>query len=244
MPRGIPVTMKDRNIPENSAWYTSATRKFQLVIRMNTLYRTAKYLKSVHYLKDLPEYEGREVAFAGRSNAGKSSAINTVTDQKGLAHTSKTPGRTQQINFFQLTPDRFLVDLPGYGFAKVPAEIKRHWQQALDDYLRTRDKLEGLVLVMDIRHPLTEFDQQMLFWCAEAELPVHLLLTKADKLKRGQQASQLLQVKSWLATEIPNAITSAQTFSALKKQGVDEIHRVLDTWLVEEKDEDEDEDEE
>jgi len=196
---------------------------------MNTIYRNANYLKSVHYLKDLPSDECVEVAFAGRSNAGKSSAINVVTDQKGLAHTSKTPGRTQQINFFEFTPNRYLVDLPGYGFAKVPAEIKRHWEKILDEYLRTRNSLKGLVLVMDIRHPLTEFDQQMLHWCEQAELSAHILLTKSDKLKRGQQANQLLQVRKVLEAEFPHA--TVQTFSALKKQGVDEIHRRLDDWF-------------
>jgi GTP-binding protein len=156
---------------------------------MNTahLYQQAQYFLSTHHFHQLPADVGREVAFAGRSNAGKSSAINAIVGQKSLARTSKTPGRTQQIVFFKLDEERRLVDLPGYGFAKVPLKVKEHWQQLLEKYLHTRESFQGLILMMDIRHPLTEFDQQMLLWCQLSNMPVHILLTKADKLSPWQR---------------------------------------------------------
>ncbi|MGK0335481.1 MAG: GTP-binding protein, partial [Candidatus Azotimanducaceae bacterium] len=154
----------------------------------------ATFLKSAATLQQCPADLGAEVAFCGRSNAGKSSALNCLTDQKKLARTSKTPGRTQLINFFSLSESLRLVDLPGYGYAKVPPKMKAEWQRNLDDYLRGRDSLRGLIQVMDIRHPLREFDKLMLEWSESAELPVHILLTKADKLKRGPQQSTLLGV--------------------------------------------------
>jgi GTP-binding protein len=158
-------------------------------------YRRAQFLKSAPTLKECPPDKGAEVAFAGRSNAGKSSAINTLTNNSKLARTSKTPGRTQLLNFFSLDEERRLVDLPGYGFAKVPLAVKNEWQQHLDAYLSARQSLRGLVLLMDIRHPLQPFDTLLLEWAARGRMPVHTLLTKADKLTYGAGKTTLLQVQ-------------------------------------------------
>lgn len=195
-------------------------------------YQTARFLTSAPTLAQCPPDSGAEVAFAGRSNAGKSSAINTLTRQKALARISKTPGRTQLINFFTLGDDveRRLVDLPGYGFAKVPEQVKLEWQRHLSDYLQRRASLRGLVLVMDVRHPLTEFDQTLLGWADDKAMPVHILLTKADKLKRGAAASALQQVRSRLQEW--EDLVSIQLFSSLKGQGVEEAHARLDAWLM------------
>ncbi|KHD07768.1 GTP-binding protein [Candidatus Thiomargarita nelsonii] len=190
------------------------------------LYQQAEYWLSAHKIDQLPEDEGIEVAFAGRSNAGKSSAINVITAQRSLARTSKTPGRTQQIIFFKLDESRRLVDLPGYGFAKVPLAVKQHWQKTLERYLQTRRSLRGLILMMDVRHPLTEFDQEMLNWCKLSNMPVHILLTKADKLSRGKGSAALEQVRSELSGEM-----SVQLFSALKRVGVDEARKRLNEWF-------------
>lgn len=186
----------------------------------------ATFLKSAATLQQCPADLGAEVAFCGRSNAGKSSALNFLTDQKKLARTSKTPGRTQLINFFSLTESIRLVDLPGYGYAKVPPKMKAEWQRNLDDYLRGRDSLRGLILVMDIRHPLKEFDLQMLSWCEAAELPVHIVLTKADKLKRGPQQSTLFQVRKAVGEKV-----SVQTLSATHDLGKNELIRKITLWL-------------
>jgi len=196
---------------------------------MNNFYRQAHFLISAAKLNQAPSDSGIEVAFAGRSNAGKSSAINTLCQQRGLARTSKTPGRTQLLNFFQLDDERRLVDLPGYGFAKVKQSVKAQWQGALSDYLEQRKSLRGLMLMMDIRHPMREFDCQMLEWNAHRELETHILLTKSDKLKRGAACSALLQVKREL--EPLGDLVSIQLFSSLKKQGVDEVHSKLDEWF-------------
>ena len=194
-------------------------------------YRAAVFDISVAQLDKLPLDEGAEVAFAGRSNAGKSSAINRITGQKSLARTSKTPGRTQLINFFRLDEQRCLVDLPGYGYAKVAEAIKRRWQETMEQYLSTRQSLKGLVLLMDVRHPLKEVDQQLLNWCWEVGMPVHVLLTKADKLKRGAAQNALLQVQRELAEHSPEGLTSVQLFSSTKGTGLDAVYRVLDSWL-------------
>lgn len=198
-------------------------------------FRQAQFLISANKLNQLPPDEGAEVAFAGRSNAGKSSALNVISDIKGLARTSKTPGRTQLINFFTITEGRQLVDLPGYGFAKVPEAVKRHWQEVLADYLQQRQALRGLILLMDIRHPLKDFDRQMLEWCRFKQMPVHILLTKADKLKRGPASSTLQQVRRELKANYPGA--TAQLFSSLDRQGVDEARALLVRWLELESDE-------
>ncbi|ALG68641.1 ribosome biogenesis GTP-binding protein YihA/YsxC [Beggiatoa leptomitoformis] len=195
-------------------------------------YHQAKYTISVHNLSQLPSDTGREVAFAGRSNAGKSSAINAITQQKSLARTSKTPGRTQQIIFFELDEKRRLIDLPGYGYAKVSITIKQHWQNTLERYLQTRDSLRGLILLMDIRHPLTDFDKNMLLWCQHSAMPVHILLTKADKLSFGASKSALLQVKAQLTQfKTESSEISIQLFSSLKLTGLEEARSVLDGWL-------------
>ncbi|MFP5507122.1 MAG: ribosome biogenesis GTP-binding protein YihA/YsxC [Gammaproteobacteria bacterium] len=189
----------------------------------------AQFLTSAARLAQAPADAGREAAFAGRSNAGKSSALNAITGRKGLARTSKTPGRTQLINFFEVTPAARLVDLPGYGYAKVPPEVKAQWERHLTDYLARRESLAGLILLMDVRHPLTAFDRQMLAWCAQGELPVHVLLTKADKLKRGAAQNTLLAVRRELKQLHPQA--SAQLFSALDGTGLEEARDRLATWL-------------
>lgn len=196
---------------------------------MNTYYKRCRFLTSAAEKKQFPETDTIEVAFAGRSNAGKSSAINTIADNKTLARTSKTPGRTQLINFFSLDERRLLVDLPGYGFAKVPPSIKAKWIKLMEDYLANRPNIIGLVIIMDIRHPLTEFDWKMLEWCKHFNIHAHVLLTKADKMKKGPAKSILLQVKKLIKEEGFEA--TAQTFSALKKEGIDEAHRILDGWL-------------
>ncbi|MCK5715891.1 MAG: YihA family ribosome biogenesis GTP-binding protein [Thiomargarita sp.] len=195
-------------------------------MKSGKLYRKASYLISAHNISQLPEDKGIEIAFAGRSNAGKSSAINVITGQNSLARTSKTPGRTQNINLFQLDERRYLVDLPGYGFAKVPLAIKEHWQKTLERYLHTRKSLRGLILMMDIRHPLTEFDQHMLSWCQLSQMPVHVLLTKADKFSHGKGCAVLQKVRHQLSEG-----TTIQLFSALKRLGVTEVHQHLDQWF-------------
>ena len=192
-------------------------------------WRGVRFLYSVNALAQLPPDTGREVAFAGRSNAGKSSAINLLTGQRQLARVSKTPGRTQLLNFFLVEPDRYLVDLPGYGYARVPDSIRRHWGELLERYLTGRAALRGLLLLMDIRHPLTDMDRQLLDGCAARELPAHILLTKADKLSRGAALAALAQLNRRLATNYPGA--SAQLFSALTGQGIGEAHARLDGWL-------------
>jgi len=189
---------------------------------------SAKYLAAAHLKRQWPDPLGAEVAFAGRSNVGKSSAINAITDHKGLAKTSKTPGRTQQIVFFELNSGDRLVDLPGYGFAKVPPDVRRHWERTIMDYLQTREPLQGLVLPMDIRHPLTPLDEQMLQWCTAVDLPVYVLLTKADKLSRNKAGSALLQVRQQLRNY---SVSGIQLFSALKKQGVIEAREAILQFL-------------
>lgn len=186
------------------------------------------FIKGAYTLQQLPEDDGIEVAFAGRSNVGKSSILNTLAGVKSLARTSKTPGRTQEINFFDLGNDRRLVDLPGYGYAKVTESKQRHWADTLGEYLLSRASLAGLILLMDVRHPLKEYDRNMVHWCTEAELPVYVILNKADKLSRGKAGASLLQVKKQLA-EFP--IEGIQLFSALKRTGVDEALQQLCRWL-------------
>ncbi len=197
---------------------------------MTNIYRQAHYTISATQLSELPDNTGIEVAFAGRSNAGKSSAINTITDQKSLARISKTPGRTQMINFFALDDKRALVDLPGYGYAKVPEKMKIRWQQTLGKYLETRQSLKGLMLMMDIRHPLKEFDMQMVKWANNAELPVHILLTKSDKLKHGAAMASLHCVEEKLRKLNLNA--GVQLFSSLKKTGKGQAIAQLDNWFI------------
>ncbi len=195
-------------------------------------FQAAEFTTSAPSLKQCPEDSGCEVAFAGRSNAGKSSAINTLTRKRGLARTSKTPGRTQLINFFAVAIDRRIVDLPGYGYAKVPKAMKAEWDKHLAEYLQQRNSLSGLILLMDIRHPLQDYDQQMLNWAAQAGLPVHVLLTKSDKLKRGPAQNMLLKVEQRLRDMDPGrTLLTVQTFSSLKKDGLPQLEAQLSHWL-------------
>jgi len=184
---------------------------------------------SASQVSEAPEDQGKEVAFAGRSNAGKSSAINTLTRQNALARISKTPGRTQLLNFFEIDEQRKFVDLPGYGYAKVPLEVKKKWHKMMEAYLHERNSLCGIVLVTDVRHPLTEFDIQMIEWCEYSNLPLHMLLTKSDKLNYGAAKNTLLKVQRELQER--DVEVSLQLFSSLKKKGVDEVHQVLDQWF-------------
>ncbi len=194
------------------------------------LFSKATFFTTVNDLRHLPLHGGREVAFAGRSNAGKSSAINTLANHVRLAYTSKTPGRTQHLNYFDLGDSRFLVDLPGYGYAKVPPDVKAHWEGLLSEYLQIRSALCGLVLIMDARHPLTERDMKMLDWFAPTGKPVHILLTKSDKLSRQQATVTLNRVKLHLAQHFPHC--SVQLFSSLKKIGMGEAEAVIAGWFV------------
>jgi GTP-binding protein len=196
---------------------------------MNPFYQRAHFLTAAGRVDQAPADEGREVAFAGRSNAGKSSAINALCHQKALARTSKTPGRTQQLIFFELDETRRLVDLPGYGYAKVSEAIKLQWQHQMAAYLEQRQSLIGLTIVMDIRHPLAEFDRQMLAWGMRADLPMLLLLTKADKLKAGAARATQLSVERTVSNL--GAQAEVILFSALQRQGVTAAQGVLDRWL-------------
>jgi len=189
-------------------------------------YPEARFIKSANALNQFVPDDGIEVAVAGRSNAGKSSAINVVVNRRQFARTSKTPGRTQLVNFFSLQEGRRLVDLPGYGYARVSDSMRRHWGQLLSQYFESRESLKGLLLIVDIRRKLTEYDRQMMAFADTVELPVHLLLTKADKLKRGQVATAVLQVKKELGDR-----ASVQAFSALNRQGEDEARAMLEKFL-------------
>jgi len=194
-------------------------------------FNKATFTQSAPSIRECPPEEGVEVAFAGRSNAGKSSAINALTNNGKLARTSKTPGRTQLINFFALSDSQRLVDLPGYGYAKVSRELKEQWQRYLSEYLQTRRCLKGLILLMDIRHPLQEFDTTMLDWAARADMPVHILLTKADKLSRGAAGNVLIQVRNSMKAAGMEGKVTAQCFSSLNNTGVDQLKEKLEGWL-------------
>ena len=189
----------------------------------------AHFTISAPDIRRLPTDSGIEVAFAGRSNAGKSSALNTLTNQKSLARTSKTPGRTQLINVFEVAPEKRLIDLPGYGYAKVPLEMKKKWQKALGEYLEKRESLQGLVVLMDIRHPLKDLDQDLIEWAADSNLPVLALLTKADKLSQGKASAEVLSVKKKL--KALNADIKVQAFSSLKKTGAGQATQIICDWL-------------
>jgi len=194
-----------------------------------SLFQNAEFYISAHHLRDLPPPAGIEVAFAGRSNAGKSSALNTLANHNRLAYVSKQPGRTQLINFFSLGNERYLVDLPGYGYAKVPEALRKHWQTTLAAYLSDRPTLQAMVLVMDCRHPLTPLDRQMLDWFGHSGRPVHVLLSKSDKLSRNAANQTLLAVRKELTEHWDNC--TVQLFSSLKKQGVEEAEKVIGSWL-------------
>ena len=195
-----------------------------------SLFRNAQFEISVAKPNGLPPPGGPEVAFAGRSNAGKSSAINTLCDHVRLAFVSKTPGRTQLINFFRLRNGAVLVDLPGYGYAEVPEAIRLQWQRLLEDYLTRRPNLVGLVLIMDSRHPLKDRDRVMIGWFAPSGRPIHVLLTKSDKLTRSEQAATLALVRKDLAPH--GEQVTVQLFSSLKKTGIEEAERIVGSWLA------------
>lgn len=194
------------------------------------LFQNAKFFTTVNHLKDLPDTPA-EIAFVGRSNAGKSSAINTLTNHVRLAYVSKTPGRTQHINFFELENGNFMVDLPGYGYAQVPEAIRAHWVKLLGDYLQQRRQLIGLILIMDSRHPLKALDIQMLDFFHITGRPVHILLSKADKLSKNDQIKTLATVKKSLKPYTERQKISVQLFSSLKKQGMDEVNQVVGSWF-------------
>src|SRR5690554_1599061 len=198
---------------------------------MNTTlnFQPTKFITSAANIRQLPDDTGVEIAFAGRSNAGKSSALNTLTRQNSLARTSKTPGRTQLINVFEVAAGKRLIDLPGYGYAKVPVAVKEKWQEALSEYLQKRESLRGLVLLMDIRHPYRDTDQDLLHWAAECKIPVLILLTKADKLKPSQRKSTLLQARE--AAMVFGDGVQVEMFSSLNKLGLPQVEEILSQWL-------------
>ncbi|MBR0129384.1 MAG: YihA family ribosome biogenesis GTP-binding protein [Neisseriaceae bacterium] len=196
-----------------------------------SIFRHASFHTTVNHIHDLPVMNA-EIAFVGRSNAGKSSALNTLTDHNRLAFVSKTPGRTQHINYFALKNGCFLADLPGYGFAEVPENIRKHWVELLGEYLQTRASLVGLFLIMDSRHPLKDLDCQMLDFAAHRSLPVHILLSKADKLSKNEQIKTLSAVRKKLQAWRKQLPVSVQVFSSLKKIGIEECESVAEQWLA------------
>lgn len=195
-----------------------------------SIYNKAAFLLSAAELEQLPADRGKEVAFIGRSNAGKSSAINTITGIKGLARTSKTPGRTQFINLFAIDERNRLVDLPGYGYTKAPASVSQNWMKKVNQYLKTRKCLRGLILIMDIRHPLKEQDQRIIEWSVKCKLPIHILLTKADKLKQNPALGVLQQVKKAISRY--NDLVTVQLFSSHDKTGLEEAYQKLNSWFA------------
>jgi GTP-binding protein len=195
------------------------------------LFQQAVFLTTVANLRDLPQDSIREVAFAGRSNAGKSSTINTLAGRVRLAYVSKTPGRTQHLNYFTLADGKYFVDLPGYGYAKAPEAIRSQWEGLIGPYLSKRDQLAGLVVIMDIRRPMTDLDLRLIDWFRPTGRPIHILLSKADKLSRQEQMKALKSVKAEVATWGDADLYSVQLFSSLKKTGVEEAEGVLASWL-------------
>ncbi|USD65211.1 ribosome biogenesis GTP-binding protein YihA/YsxC [Vibrio sp. SCSIO 43136] len=202
----------------------------ELTVSVKIHYQNTHFITSAPDIRHMPEDVGIEVAFAGRSNAGKSSALNRLTNQKSLAKTSKTPGRTQLINLFKVRDYCHIVDLPGYGFAQVPLEMKKKWQKSLGEYLQKRESLRGLVVLMDIRHPMKDLDQQLIFWAVESGIPVQVLLTKADKLKSGARKAELLKIRK-MAVGFGGEV-EVDVFSSLKGIGVDQLRAKLDSWFA------------
>lgn len=193
-------------------------------------YQNTHFITSAPDIRHLPEDEGIEIAFAGRSNAGKSSSLNRLTNQRSLAKTSKTPGRTQLINLFKVDEGCHIVDLPGYGFAQVPLEMKKKWQKSLGEYLQKRKCLKGLVVLMDIRHPMKDLDQQLIYWAVDCNIPVQVLLTKADKLKSGARKATLLKIRQ--EAKGFGGDVKVDAFSSLKGIGVDVLRSRLDSWFA------------
>lgn len=199
---------------------------------MSNLFSHCEFLISAYKTSQLPDDDGMEIAFAGRSNSGKSTTINALTNHRGLAKVSKTPGRTQLFNCFEFKPNRRLVDLPGYGYAKVPIKMKQHWEREIDHYLMNRESLIGVVIIMDIRHPMKAFDEQMLTWADKSGLCSHVLLNKADKLNNNDTKKTLVQVKKAIAQY--SASTTCQVFSALRKTGTSELSQIITPWFKDE----------
>jgi len=197
--------------------------------KLPEILREPEFLLGAAEVQQFPNDKKIEIAFAGRSNVGKSSAINAITNRRKLARTSKTPGRTQQINFFSLGDEARLVDLPGYGFAQVPLKVKEKWQKTIHQYLAERENLLILVLLMDIRHPLTDLDQQIIQWASDSELPTQILLTKADKYKQGRLKATVLQVEKELSS-IPGNF-AVEPFSSLNYLGVNKIRQQMAEWV-------------
>jgi GTP-binding protein len=202
----------------------------ELTVSAKIHYQNTHFITSAPDIRHLPEDEGIEIAFAGRSNAGKSSALNRLTNQKSLAKTSKTPGRTQLINLFKVDENCHIVDLPGYGFAQVPLELKNKWQKSLGEYLQKRECLKGIVVLMDIRHPMKDLDQQMIYWAVDSDIPVQVLLTKADKLKSGARSAQLQKIRK--ESKGFGGDVAVDLFSSLKGIGVDQLRAKLDSWFA------------
>ncbi len=196
---------------------------------MSQLFNQSQYLVSAYRYDQLPEDVGQEIAFVGRSNAGKSTTINALTNHKGLAKVSKTPGRTQLFNCFEFAPGRRLIDLPGYGYAKVPEKMRKHWQKEIDYYLMNRNSLIGVVVIMDIRHPMKDFDKQMIHWAHQSGLYSHVLLNKADKLSRSQMAKAIQATEKTIATI--SETTTCQAFSALRREGADILSATISPWF-------------
>ncbi|MGB8856268.1 MAG: ribosome biogenesis GTP-binding protein YihA/YsxC [Burkholderiales bacterium] len=193
------------------------------------IFQHAAFHITVNHLQDLPPEGCAEVAFVGRSNAGKSSAINTLANRTRLAFVSKTPGRTQHINYFSLGDNRFLVDLPGYGFANVPFAVKNHWEKLVGGYLATRQSLRGLIIIMDIRHPLRDTDRDMIEWFSPSGKPIHILLSKADKLSKQDQNKAFSAIKQTLQSDYPQC--SVQLFSSPKRMGIEQATAVVTAML-------------
>ncbi len=195
------------------------------------LFQQAVFLTTVAHLRDLPPDSIREVAFAGRSNAGKSSAINTLAGRVRLAYVSKTPGRTQHLNYFTLAAGKYFVDLPGYGYAKAPEAVRSQWEGLIGPYLRKREPLAGLAVIMDVRRPMTDLDLKLIDWFRPTGRPIHIMLSKADKLSRQEQTKALRSVKAEIATWGDAGLYSVQLFSSLKKTGIEEAEAVFAGWL-------------
>lgn len=225
------ITHNSQIIPNCRGFSTRHFLDFLFLENIMSLFQNAQFFTTVNHLKDLPDTPA-EIAFVGRSNAGKSSAINTLCNHIRLAYVSKTPGRTQHINFFELTNGYFMVDLPGYGYAQVPENVRTHWVGLLGDYLQTRKQLIGLVLIMDARHPLKALDRQMLDFFALTQKPVHILLSKADKLSKNEQIKVLAKVKQQLNLFMVHQMVTVQLFSSLKKQGMDEVEQIIAKWFA------------
>ena len=197
--------------------------------KMTISFGNARFITGAYKLQQCPPDTGAEVAIAGRSNAGKSSAVNAITASKGLARTSKQPGRTQQINYFELGEQQYMVDLPGYGFARVPPKLRQHWDLTLSDYFESRNSLRGLVVIMDVRHPLRDLDLQLIEWVDQLGIPVHCVLTKADKQSNGKNAATLQAARKML--EQFNQQIKVQLFSSVDGRGVEEVKQVMRNWL-------------